>query len=309
MNGLPYYKAYPRDFIEGTIGMSFELKCAYRVVLDLIYMQGGNLPDDARYISGLLGCTVRKWNSLRSQLLKMGKLEITGEFLTNYRAIIELETLRKLQDNQRENRARPNKIKEIKSPRCDQPEPEPEPDKKGTNVPQKKPPEFEEVWKAWPQPGRTRSSKKKVQAAYSVVLKAYSHADVMRAVGMYLRSPDAKKDAGQFVPALDRWLRDERFQPWIEAATPQAVEPVGPVDLPDTPEGQFLVDCREDGASERDLRSWLGRFVIEEINGLRTLVTQDDDAALREAFATTLKRLGVTAMHSLRADRIREKAA
>ncbi|MBC8717497.1 hypothetical protein [Ochrobactrum sp. Marseille-Q0166] len=42
-------KPYPRDFIEGTIGMSFELKAAYRLVLDLIYMQGGNLPDDARY--------------------------------------------------------------------------------------------------------------------------------------------------------------------------------------------------------------------------------------------------------------------
>ncbi|MFK5283859.1 DUF1376 domain-containing protein, partial [Lacticaseibacillus paracasei] len=56
MNGLPYYKAYPRDFIEGTIGMPFELKGAYRLLLDLIYMQGGRLPDDAKYISGLLGC-------------------------------------------------------------------------------------------------------------------------------------------------------------------------------------------------------------------------------------------------------------
>lgn len=309
MNGLPYYKAYPRDFIEGTIGMPFELKCAYRVVLDLIYMQGGNLPDDARYISGLLGCTVRKWNSLRFQLVKMGKLEITGEFLTNYRAIIELETLRKLQDNQREKRARPNKNKEIKSPRCDQPEPDTEPDKKETKVSQKEPPKFEEVWDAWPQPGRTRSSRKQVQAAYAGVLKAYDHAEVMRAVGMYLRSPDAKKDGGQFVPALHRWLRDERFTAWLEAATPKAVEPVGPVDLPDTPEGRFLTECREDGASERDLRAWSGRFVIEEINGLSAAVTQDDDAALREVFAKTLKRHGMTAMHSLRAKRIKEKAA
>ena len=75
MNGLPYYKAYPRDFIEGTIGMDFELKGAYRLVLDLIYMQGGQLADDARYISGLLGCTLKKWNSLRSKLIEMGKTE------------------------------------------------------------------------------------------------------------------------------------------------------------------------------------------------------------------------------------------
>lgn len=81
MNGLPYYKAYPRDFIEGTIGMPFEIKCAYRVVLDLIYMQGGELPDDARYISGLLGCSVRKWKSIRSALIQAGKIHVSGEFL------------------------------------------------------------------------------------------------------------------------------------------------------------------------------------------------------------------------------------
>lgn len=105
MNGLPYYKAYPRDFIEGTIGMPFEVKCAYRVVLDLIYMQGGNLPDDARYISGLLGCSIRKWTSIRAALLEVGKLQVSGQFLTNYRAVSELETLSKLQDTKRENRA------------------------------------------------------------------------------------------------------------------------------------------------------------------------------------------------------------
>ncbi|GAA5664955.1 hypothetical protein Brsp07_03454 [Brucella sp. NBRC 14130] len=119
MNGLPYYKAYPRDFIEGTIGMPFELKAAYRLVLDLIYMQGGNLPDDARYISGLLGCTLRKWNSLRGELIAMGKIEINGEFVTNKRAVIELETTRKFTEKQAENRSKPNKNNGLKSPPCD----------------------------------------------------------------------------------------------------------------------------------------------------------------------------------------------
>ena len=126
MNGLPYYKAYPRDFIEGTIGMPFEVKCAYRVVLDLIYMQGGNLPDDSRYISGLLGCSVRKWNSIRKTLIDGGKIQTNGKFISNYRAIIELESLRKVQDKQSENRSRPNKNKDLQSPRCDHTESEPD---------------------------------------------------------------------------------------------------------------------------------------------------------------------------------------
>lgn len=130
MNGLPYYKAYPRDFIEGTIGMEFEVKCAYRVVLDLIYMQGGNLPDDARYISGLLGCSIRKWKAIRDTLIEAGKLVVSGEFLTNYRAVSELETLAKLQDNQSEKARKPRKNKGLPQPRLSQPEPDTEPEEK-----------------------------------------------------------------------------------------------------------------------------------------------------------------------------------
>jgi uncharacterized protein YdaU (DUF1376 family) len=117
MNGLPYYKAYPRDFIDGTAGMPFELKGAYRLVIDLIYLQGGQLPDDARYISGLLGCSVRKWNGFREDLIRLGKLVEKGGFLTNYRAIIELEKLGKVQDKQRENASGPRKTKDLPKPR------------------------------------------------------------------------------------------------------------------------------------------------------------------------------------------------
>lgn len=104
MNGLPYYKAYPRDFIEGTIGMPFELKGCYRLVLDLIYMQGGNLPDDARYISGLLGCSIRAWKNMRNELVLLDKLQVSGEFLTNYRAVSELETYEKEKNSKPKSR-------------------------------------------------------------------------------------------------------------------------------------------------------------------------------------------------------------
>lgn len=128
MNGLPYYKSYPRDFIEGTIGMDFELKAAYRLVLDLIYMQGGKLPDDARYISGLLGCTMKKWNGLRAALIEAGKLYVSGEFLGNYRADKELETLGKFQDNQREKASKPRKNKGLGKAAAEPARVKPEPD-------------------------------------------------------------------------------------------------------------------------------------------------------------------------------------
>jgi uncharacterized protein YdaU (DUF1376 family) len=117
LNGLPYYKAFPRDFIDGTVGMDLETKGAYRIVLDLIYMHGGALPDDPRYISGQLGCSIRKWNAIRLTLIERRKLRTDGDHLANERADKELETLGKFQDKQRENRARPNKIKVLQSPR------------------------------------------------------------------------------------------------------------------------------------------------------------------------------------------------
>lgn len=126
MNGLPYYKRYPRDFVEGTIGMPFEVKAAYGLVLDLIYMQGGNLPDDPRYISGLLGVSVRKWNSLRSALIEADKIQINGEFLTNYRAVSELEITRKFQEQQAENRRGSKKNNNLDKPPSNHTEPDTE---------------------------------------------------------------------------------------------------------------------------------------------------------------------------------------
>lgn len=78
---LPYYKKFPRDFLEGTIGMSLEEKGAYAIVLDLIYMRNGSLPDDPQYIAGQLGCSVRKWNSIKNKLVEMGELCVQGGFM------------------------------------------------------------------------------------------------------------------------------------------------------------------------------------------------------------------------------------
>lgn len=124
MNGLPYYQRYPRDFFEGTAGMRFELKAAYGLVLDAIYMQGGALPDDARYIAGLLGCSVRKWNSLRKELLDLGKIYAAEGVISNFRADNLLIKSRKYQDKQAENRRGSNKINDLQKPASNHTEPE-----------------------------------------------------------------------------------------------------------------------------------------------------------------------------------------
>jgi uncharacterized protein YdaU (DUF1376 family) len=127
---LPYYKRFPRDFFEGTIGMSFEVKCAYGLVLDMIYMRDGQLPDDARYIAGMLGCSVRKWNSILSELVEAGKLQRENGIISNLRADYLVEERRTYRDKKAENRSRPNKNSDVekrsRSSARVKPEPEPE---------------------------------------------------------------------------------------------------------------------------------------------------------------------------------------
>jgi len=133
--------------------MSFELKAAYRLVLDVIYMRGGQLPDDPRYIAGILGCSVRAWNKYRLALIEAGKLTIKEGVISNSRADKELETLRSFQEKQSENRSRPNKNKGLESPPSNHTEPDTEEEKKepkGSS--EKKASRLPEEWalpKAW----------------------------------------------------------------------------------------------------------------------------------------------------------------
>ncbi len=147
-NMLPYYKRYPRDFIEGTIGLDLELKGAYAILLDLIYMQGGQLPDDERYISGLLGCKPNRWKKIRDELIALGKIEEIDGKISNSRALLELNQIKSYVEAQRNNGRQSNKNKQIEEAaennRLSHPEPEPEPEekkkpaasKKGTRIPE-----------------------------------------------------------------------------------------------------------------------------------------------------------------------------
>lgn len=80
---LPYYKKYPRDFMEGTITLTFEEKGAYSILLDLIYMRSGRLEDDARWIAGHLGCSVRLWNKVRLALISKGKISCENGYISS----------------------------------------------------------------------------------------------------------------------------------------------------------------------------------------------------------------------------------
>jgi uncharacterized protein YdaU (DUF1376 family) len=87
----PWYRRFPDNFIAGTVELSLEEKGAYSLVLDLMYVRGGPVPDEPRYIAGVCSCSVRKWNVIRARLLSLGKLRLVDGRLSNDRFERELE--------------------------------------------------------------------------------------------------------------------------------------------------------------------------------------------------------------------------
>ena len=96
MSGLPYYKRYPRDFLDGVQGMGPELIGCYTVILDLMYARDDDfLRRDDRHLAGILGCSIRKARTLTNQLIERMKLAETADgFIVNSRAKSELKLAR-----------------------------------------------------------------------------------------------------------------------------------------------------------------------------------------------------------------------
>lgn len=123
----PWYRRFPDNFIAGTVGLTLEEKGAYSLVLDLMYVRGGPVPDEPRYIAGVCNCSVRKWNAIRAKLIELGKIHVVNGFLTNERAEKEIEiSLKDAQERAEngakggnksaENRATPNKNRRLGQP-------------------------------------------------------------------------------------------------------------------------------------------------------------------------------------------------
>lgn len=122
LNALPYYKRYMRDLFEGTVGMEGECKRTYSLLLDLIYLHRGRLPDDPQYIAGQLGMSVRQWNKIKGQLQKPhmpganAKIRCEHGIISNFRADKEVLKLSNYSKQQSENRTGSNKINSLQKP-------------------------------------------------------------------------------------------------------------------------------------------------------------------------------------------------
>lgn len=119
--GDPWYKRYSRDVFDGTRRLTLEQRAAYNDILDLIYMHGGPIPDDTKWMAHSIQCSPRKWVALKTALLDAKKITIKNGMISNPRAELELENKLNISRNnaeiatkrereKRENLEKPNEI-------------------------------------------------------------------------------------------------------------------------------------------------------------------------------------------------------
>lgn len=90
MSRRPFYKRFGGDRIMATRDLTLEERASLDDCLDLMYDRGRPIPDEPRFLSGIIGISPRKWGIIRESLIAAGKLVVRGDYLSNPRFEREL---------------------------------------------------------------------------------------------------------------------------------------------------------------------------------------------------------------------------
>jgi uncharacterized protein YdaU (DUF1376 family) len=210
---LPYYKRFPRDYLEGCVGMPFELRAGYGMILDLIYMKDGRMPLDKPWIAGHLGCSVRMVSKIIDGLVEAGKLVVSDNHVTNKRADKVIEETRKYRDKQAEIASLPRKNNDLPQPKSSQSESyterknplTPKGEREGEGLVER---QFEAFWAAYPK----KRAKADARKAFLKALKRATVQDIAKGLKRDKVSADWVKSDGQFIPYPASWLNAARWE-------------------------------------------------------------------------------------------------
>lgn len=239
MSAPPYMKLYIGDYLGDTHHLSRGEHGAYLLLLMSLWRAGGRLPNDPERLARLAKCTPDEWVEIGPVVLEF--FTVRGATITQKRATEEIAKYAAVVKGSKaggiaSGRKRANKNKGVDTnerssdveAQSNQPEPEPEPalemeadaslSPSGDEKPEY-PEEFEVCWKAYPHV-RGRSSKSK-SFGYWRRISAARRALLPSAIARYAREGrEPNEECG--APAMDRWLRDQRFLDWLEAPASEA---------------------------------------------------------------------------------------
>lgn len=71
---LKWYKRDCEAALTGMLQLSLEERGAYNTILDLLYIHGGELPDDDTELARMIRADIRVWKRIKQRLQDLGKL-------------------------------------------------------------------------------------------------------------------------------------------------------------------------------------------------------------------------------------------
>lgn len=90
---FPFFKFYPRDWLEATRNMTLEARGAYIDLICILMELEGHLADDDKWISYQMHVSPRKWRALKFDLVKHEKISLQDGCIVNERCLKELDAL------------------------------------------------------------------------------------------------------------------------------------------------------------------------------------------------------------------------
>jgi hypothetical protein len=104
------------------------------------------------------------------------------------------------------------------------------------------------LWNAAPEKARQRSSKEACRVAFKMIPAAERPKleEMLSAMKLWTRCDEWKKDGGQYIPKLDRWIKERRWEcPPEDKAYDSRARQLAPKPIPQVPDDQKVTDKEE----------------------------------------------------------------
>lgn len=220
MSAPPFMQMYWSDYFGDTRHLSCEQHGAYLQLLGSMWLAGGSLPNDARKLAKITGCTASRWAKIAVDVLAF--FDIAADTLTHKRIGIELEKAHEKSIKRAEAGSRGGTAKALKTHAPDvaiatdlpqhlpEPEPEIEVSEANASSPRTAPSNgFPEFWSAYPD----KVGKRPAAEAYAKALKRITGPDPP---GVLLagveRAKASRKWREGIIPNPATWLNQDRWE-------------------------------------------------------------------------------------------------
>jgi hypothetical protein len=84
---MRWYRCDPQELMAELVGLDFADQGAYLCISNVIFSRDGNILDDDRLVSRMIGCDVRQWRAAKSRLISLGKVSIVDGKVTSILAL------------------------------------------------------------------------------------------------------------------------------------------------------------------------------------------------------------------------------